>query len=144
MVNLRIHQVDSMMVDATLYLRLYGEPTAQPRPHARRNIHGRIIIYDPRIRFRGAGQVLINAALADIGLRDRPVFTTGWSIRVTCHYFVGDMRKDIDNLLKFTMDLLVGPTILADDRFVCEVCGVKSQEPDDGDFRMDVEVEYLD
>jgi Holliday junction resolvase RusA-like endonuclease len=53
------------------------------------------------------------------------------------------MRKDIDNLLKFTMDLLVGP-VLADDRFVCEVRGVKSQEPDNGDFCTDVEVEYLD
>jgi Holliday junction resolvase RusA-like endonuclease len=124
MVNLRIQQVDStMMVDETLYLHLYGEPTAQPRPRARRNIHGRIFICDPSIRFRDAGQVLINAALADIGLRDRPIFTTGRSIRVTCYYFVGDMRKDIDNLLKFTMDLLVGP-VLADDRFVCEVCVV--------------------
>jgi Holliday junction resolvase RusA-like endonuclease len=143
MVNLRIHQVDSMMVDETLYLRMYGESTAQPRPCARRNIHGRIIVYNPSIRFRDAGQVLINAALADIGLRDRPVFTTGRSIRVTCYYFVGDMRKDINNLLKFTMDLLIGP-VLADDRFVCEVRGFKSQEPDDGDFRTDVEVEYLD
>jgi Holliday junction resolvase RusA-like endonuclease len=142
MVNLRIHQVDTMMVNETLYLRLSGEPTAQPRPRARRNIHGRIIVYDPSIRFRDAGQVLINAALADIGLRDRPVFAPGRSIRVTAYYFVSDMRKDIDNLLKFTMDLLVGP-VLFDDRFVCEVRGVKSQEPEDGDFRTDVEVEYL-
>jgi Holliday junction resolvase RusA-like endonuclease len=142
MVNLCIHQVNSMMVDETLYLCLYGEPTAQPRPRAQHNIHGRIIV-DPSIRFRDAGQVLINAALGDIGLRDRPVFTTGRSIRVMCYYFVGDMRKDIDNLLKFTMDLLVGP-ILVDDRFVCEVRGFKSQETDDGDFRTDVEVEYLD
>jgi hypothetical protein len=99
MANLRTQSVNPMMVDKTIYLRLWGEPIAQPHPRARRGLHGRIIVYDPSTRFRDAGRILINSALDEIGLRDRPVFATGRSLRVTAYYFLDDNRKDVDNLL---------------------------------------------
>jgi Holliday junction resolvase RusA-like endonuclease len=143
MANLRIRSVDSMVVNETLYLRLWGEPIAQPRPRARRGLHGRIIVYDARTRLRDAGRILINSALDEIGLRDRPVFATGRSLRVTAYYFLDNNRKDVNNLLKFTFDLLVGP-VMADDCFVSEVRTVKTKEPLDGDYRTDVEIEYVE
>jgi Holliday junction resolvase RusA-like endonuclease len=141
--NLRIRSVDSMMVDKTLYLRLWGEPIAQPRPRVRRGLHGRIRVYDPSTRFRDAGRILINSDLDEIGLRNRPVFATGRSLRVTAYYFLDDSRKDIDNLLKFTLDLLVGP-VMVDDRFISEFRAIKTKEPLDGDYHTDAKIEYVE
>jgi hypothetical protein len=79
----------------------------------------------------------MNTVLGDIGLCGRPVFTAGRS----SYQGDGDTHKAVDNLLKFTMDLVVGP-LLADDCFICEVRGIKSKEPDIGNFCTDVEVKY--
>jgi Holliday junction resolvase RusA-like endonuclease len=136
-------RVDSLMADETLYLRLWGEPIAQPRPRARLGAHGgRIIVYDPSTRFKAAAQLLVGAALDEIGVRDRPVFTSGRSVKVTAKYYTTDMRKDVDNLLKFTMDILQGP-ICNDDRYVIEVRAEKHHEPLAAQGRTDVEVEYI-
>ena len=136
-------RVDSLMADDTLYLRLWGEPIAQPRPRARLASHGgRILVYDPSTRFKAAAQLLVGAALDEIGVRQRPVFASGRSVKITAHYFTADTRKDIDNLLKFTMDILQGP-ICNDDRHVVEVRAHKHHEPASEQVRTDVEVEYL-
>jgi hypothetical protein len=62
--------VDSLMTDETLYLCLWGETMAQPRPHARLGTHGgRIIVYDdPSTRFKTAAELLVGAALDKIGV----------------------------------------------------------------------------
>jgi Holliday junction resolvase RusA-like endonuclease len=134
--------VDSLMADDTLYLRLWGEPIAQPRPRARRAALGRIIVYDPSTRFKAAAHLLVGASLDEIGVRDRPVFVSGRSVKVTVHFHTGDNRKDIDNLLKFTLDVLQGP-VYSDDRFVVEVRAHKHLEPATAQLRTDVEIEYV-
>jgi Holliday junction resolvase RusA-like endonuclease len=137
-----ISSVDALMANETLYLRLWGEPIAQPRPRARLAIRGgRIIVYDPSTRHKAAGRVLLDSALNEIGLRDRPVFETRRSILITATFFTRESKKDIDNLLKFTLDVLEGP-IYSDDRYVVEVRAKKHHEPLHEQARTDVEVEY--
>jgi Holliday junction resolvase RusA-like endonuclease len=138
-----IASVDCIMANETLYLRLWGEPIAQPRPRARLGTRGgRIIVYDPSTRFKAAGRILLDAALTEIGLADRPVFTTRRSILIQATFFTAESKKDIDNMLKFLLDVLEGP-IYSDDRYVVEIRAKKHQEPQLGRARTDVEVEYI-
>ena len=136
-----VSRVEALVANDTLYLRFWGEPIAQPRPRARLSAMGRIIMYDPSTRFRAAAQVLLTAALTEIGENDRPVYTRSHSLRVTAKYYSTDPRKDVDNLLKFSFDCLQGP-VLADDRYIVEVKANKFHVVDSAEARTDVEIEY--
>jgi Holliday junction resolvase RusA-like endonuclease len=48
---------------------------------------------------------------------------------VTAYYFLADNMKDLDNLLKFTLDLLVGPVMADNNRFVSEAVPSRPRNP---------------
>ena len=131
------------MVDSTLYLVLTGEPPIQERPRGTylRN-QGRLLMYDPSARIKQAVQVLMRHALDEIDAFESQMLNTVFEaearLRVTVTYLLVDDRKDIDNLLKFTFDVMQG-IVFSNDRFICEVVARK-QTVAKAEARTDIEV----
>ena len=61
-------------------------------------------------RYKAAARILLQNALGEIGLSYcQPVYPGRRSIKIRAHFHTSNMRKDIDNLCKFVMDVLEGP-----------------------------------
>ena len=134
------------MVDRTLYIVFSGEPPIQERPRGTYlRGQGRLIMYDPTSRVKQAVQVLLRHALDEIDAFEAQqldtVFEPSARLKVRVQYYLHDDRKDIDNLLKFTFDVMQG-IVFANDRFICEVEARKTTvgEPE---ARADLEISVV-
>ena len=79
-------------------------PESQPRPRARW-MQSRVLVYDPSSSIKRAYKQAFIAALAAVGVVNLPTFGSR-RVKVTAHYHVRNIRKDVDNMLKFTLDVL--------------------------------------
>jgi Holliday junction resolvase RusA-like endonuclease len=80
------------------------------------------LIYDPSQRLKRAYRGAVIQSLAQLGLRNFPIFPDQSDLKLgmSVVFYVHNMNKDIDNLLKFVLDALQG-AIYANDRVIWEV-----------------------
>ena len=119
------HRVEAMEavdpIKTTVYLTIEGQPLAQPRPRFRSVKSGRHWIYNPAGQAKTTLARKVSAALGEIGIlaSTMPLFNTYVDLTIT--FGVSDMSKDLDNLLKFIMDVLQDANIYEDDRIVLKL-----------------------
>jgi Holliday junction resolvase RusA-like endonuclease len=136
---------DAMMVDQTLCLQFFGEPPTQIRLRAWYNaMRRRIVMYDPSKTVKDAYKIILQAALAELGYHQGIVFQEARPLKVTCRFYVKDERKDIDNMLKFFLDVMEKFVYKNDSKVHMVVATkVKVTESENSAFRTEIDVEYL-
>ena len=103
--------------------RIMGTPQAQARGRSRILPGGRIIVYDPMKKTRDkltlAMKESLEAAMVEqLSTHDNlPFFEDGNKVTMNCCFYIKDMRKDLDNLLKFLMDAMKD-AIYVDDKWL--------------------------
>ena len=120
---------DAMIVttgpETTVSLSVMGVPVAQPRIRFRRIIRAfRVIPYDPAQLEKRAFRTEVLNAFLGVGATRFPLFDVPAQLRVTVTFYVFDMRKDIDNLIKFCLDSLEG-VVFRNDAMIYEVLAKK-------------------
>jgi Holliday junction resolvase RusA-like endonuclease len=135
--------VDAMTMDSTLCLVFFGEPPTQIRARAWYNSTSRrVVMYDPSKRVKDAYKILLQASLTQLGYRHgAPVFDAGRPLKVTCRFFIEDARKDVDNILKFFMDVME-KSVYNNDRSVYMVVAMKEPNVPDRVFRAEIDIDY--
>lgn len=105
----------------TIYISIEGQPLAQPRPRFRVLSNGRAWMYNPAMHPKTELAQKVAAALRQIGLSvsTAPLFTT--YLDLTIKFGVSDMSKDLDNMMKFIMDVLEDANIYGNDRAVLKL-----------------------
>ena len=99
-------------------------------------------MYDPCKKDKDAHKVLLKAAFQEIGYHEGPIFPHGSRLQVTARFFLQDDRKDLDNMLKFFLDILQGP-VFSNDRFVYVVVASKEPVGANGAFRSEIDIEKI-
>ena len=110
---------DSFMVydhddNMTVNVTLIGVPVAQPRPRIKRLSNNRVIVYDPSQPKKTKCRSAVRLSLQEIGINQRPIFSGQEPLSVTAYFYVSSNAKDLDNMLKFLLDVLEGPVYLND------------------------------
>jgi Holliday junction resolvase RusA-like endonuclease len=111
-INRMFNAHDDVMVVETntatiVSLTILGEPLIQPRMRCYKNpVTGRPVVFDPARDEKLAFKRIVREALGAVGATTFPLFDDGVKLKVTATFHVVDMRKDIDNLLKFLLDAL--------------------------------------
>jgi Holliday junction resolvase RusA-like endonuclease len=109
---------------ATVSLCILGEPISQPRMRCYHSPPlGRVVVYDPTQDEKVAFQTTVRDAIAEVGATF-PLFENDVKLKVTVTFHVMDMRKDIDNLLKFLLDALA-KVMYNNDNMICSVVATK-------------------
>jgi len=105
----------------TIYISIEGQPLAQPRPRFRVLSNGRSWMYNPAMHPKTELAQKVRAALREIGLsvESAPLFTT--YLGLTIKFGVSDMSKDLDNMMKFIMDVLEDANVYGNDRAVLKL-----------------------
>ena len=98
-----------------LFMTIAGPPVSQPRPRVRR-MASRVVIFNPCSRNKAAYQKALRQSFREIGVTQFPIFSDD-ELKVVATFHVTNTRKDIDNLLKFILDVMQG-IVYGDDRFV--------------------------
>jgi Holliday junction resolvase RusA-like endonuclease len=99
-------------------------------------------MYDPSKRVKDAYKILLHVSLTQLGYRrGAPVFDAGRRLKVTCRFFIEDDRKDVDNILKFFMDVME-KSVYNNDRSVYMVVAMKGPNVRDRVFRAEIDVDY--
>ena len=118
---------DNLSVEITIP----GIPVAQPRPRGRL-VNGRIIVFNPASRELNAFRRSVRECLGGLSVGMFPMFDIAVSLEVKAIFFVSNMRKDVDNMLKFVLDALQG-VVYPDDRIIVTIqakkirCTVREQ-----------------
>ena len=120
---------DAMIVttgpETTVSLSVVGAPVAQPRIRFRRILRAfRVIPYDPAHHKKRLFRTEVFNAFAGVGAMLFPLFGDASKLKVTVTFHVFDVRKDIDNLLKFFLGALQG-VIFKNDAMIFEVVAKK-------------------
>ena len=105
--------------EAFIQLTILGPPVAQPRPRGR-IVNHRIVIFNPTTRVMNVFKRSVRLALGGLGVVQWPVLDNESAIKVSVDFFVTNMSKDIDNLVKFVLDGLQG-VLYADDRKIVSI-----------------------
>jgi Holliday junction resolvase RusA-like endonuclease len=105
-----------------LMLQVVGECVPQPRicGHIIPRQGNRTIYYDPSQKKRAAWLEAVRTAIMAVGTTDFPIFTgfpCTLKLKVTVTFYINNLLKDVDNLLKFVLDGMQG-TVYANDRDV--------------------------
>jgi Holliday junction resolvase RusA-like endonuclease len=109
---------------ATVSLCILGEPISQPRMRCYHNpASGRVVVYDPTQDEKVAFKKSVRDAIAKVGATF-PLFENDVKLKVTVTFHVTDMRKDIDNLLKFMLNALA-TVMYNNDNMICSVVATK-------------------
>jgi Holliday junction resolvase RusA-like endonuclease len=111
----------------SIYIDVQGTPIAQQRPRVRfLPLIRAPLIYDPSQRLKRAYQSAVIQSLAQLGVHNFPIFPDQRALKLgmSVVFYVHNMNKDIDNLLKFVLDALQG-AICANDRVIWEVTAKK-------------------
>jgi Holliday junction resolvase RusA-like endonuclease len=102
-----------------------GEPQVQIRTAM--TYRGGLHMYDPSSLPKSKFRLAVRESLSD-GLRfqNYPLFTG--PVEITVSFYVSNMRKDVDNLLKFVFDALQ-TLVYLDDKTVHKVIATKHHSP---------------
>ena len=66
----------------------------------------------------------IRSTLDDVGIHSYPMFSSGTPLEVKVIFHVSNMRKDVDNLLKFVLDAMQG-LVYVDDATIVHISATK-------------------
>jgi Holliday junction resolvase RusA-like endonuclease len=127
-----------------LMLQVVGECVPQPRirGHTIPRQGNRTIYYDPAQRKRSAWSEAVRTAIMAVGVVDFPIFPGNHrtlKLKVTVTFYINNLLKDIDNMLKFVLDGMQG-TVYANDRDVYMVVTEKKALTTGSEY-VDIEVE---
>ena len=117
--------------DLMVEITIPGIPVAQPRPRGRL-VSGRIVVFNPATREMTTFRRSIRQCLVELAVAVFPMFDIAVSLEVKAIFFVSNMRKDVDNMLKFVLDALQG-VLYPDDRIIVTIeakkvrCSVREQ-----------------
>ena len=122
---------DAMIVttgpETTVSLSVMGVPVAQPRIRFRRILQAFwIIAYDPAHNKKRLFRTEVVNAFAGVGATIFPLFGDSAKLKVTVTFHIFDLRKDIDNLVKFFLDSLQGG-IFKNDSTIFELIAKKTR-----------------
>jgi hypothetical protein len=127
----------------TLFIEVKGEPIAQPRvrSHFLRRTQ-RIVHFNPCGGQKHFFSAAVKASLLEIGIGDAdsdfPVFANR-PLEMVLTFRVGNVLKDLDNMMKFAFDALQ-KVLYGNDRCIFKVLAVKI--PVNEDFSTSIEVTY--
>ena len=102
-----------------LSLLVHGEAVAQPR-HRVRRIGTNMVFYDPSTPSKRKYKRAVHRSLLAIGVSQRPVFPANGRLVVDVTFHVTNPNKDVDNMLKYTLDSLQD-VMYGNDRNIYEV-----------------------
>ena len=115
--------VDPMLISdgvtAQVSLTIEGTPVSQPRTRLRR-MSSRVLVFDPASQAKRSTRSAVLSSLRQLGAVQFPLFPEQATVCVNATFHVSNMQKDIDNMLKFVLDVLQGP-IFANDSAVLRV-----------------------
>ena len=134
--------------DSVLVLLFDGEAPVQLRPRAAmsgRRTPNRIIMYDPSQACKRSCEILVTAAIREIFNGPLPYFGQSANLKVSLDFRVEDDRKDVDNLIKFFLDVM-SKIVYSDDRYVRHLIAtkVKINGTSNGNPGVSVTIERLD
>ena len=109
----------------SVHLTLVGKPVSQPRARARR-LNRALIVFDPSAKLKTICRSSFRQALQEIGVTTFPIFDpeNHKEVTVVVDFYVANIRKDVDNMLKFVLDVLQ-TIIYRDDSCVFKVVATK-------------------
>ena len=93
--------------DQSLMLTIFGCPPSQGRPRAKRVGSG-LIVYDPSSPIKTLARRVLKKAMTEIGVTSFPHYVGAPKLSLVIDFFVHNMRKDVDNMLKWIFDVLEG------------------------------------
>ena len=97
-------------------------------------------MYDPHARLKRNYRAALTVAINALGVQQLPLFAEQ-RVKVTVDFYVTNLRKDVDNMLKFTLDILQG-IAFSNDCNVFSVVANKRACPG-GDQRSEIIVEMF-
>jgi Holliday junction resolvase RusA-like endonuclease len=103
----------------TIYVTVDGSPPVQARPRIRAG-RGGVCFYDPSARSKRAFKRALLQALRELGIYEVPIMRPAFHLRLTVTFFLSNVGKDVDNLLKYLMDALQS-IVCANDAIVFKV-----------------------
>ncbi|CAJ1935066.1 unnamed protein product [Cylindrotheca closterium] len=112
----------------SLQIFISGDPIAQPRPRFAVTRASRTYIYNPAARAKTFFSRKMKQELQETGLAStaNPIFTLP-GVEVQVQFGLADMSKDLDNMLKFILDVLEDAGVYANDRLVRKIVAEKVQ-----------------
>ena len=102
-----------------LVLTIRGPPVAQPRMRARRLPH-RVVLFDPSSGVKKSLKTAIKNELVALGVSRFPMFAANTTLKVIVVFYVANINKDIDNMLKFVLDVFQG-SVYGNDNTICSI-----------------------
>ena len=102
-----------------LLVTVKGPPVAQPRMRVRR-LPRRVVLFDPSSAEKKALKIMIKNELVALGVPQFPLFTANTSLKIAVVFYVANINKDIDNMLKFVLDVFQG-SVYSNDKAICSV-----------------------
>ena len=114
---------------SSVQILIPGQPIAQPRPRIGRTRTSRPYVYNPGSRAKLFFANRIKLELQEAGLlsparNPAPIYHTPVAIEVT--FGVANMSKDLDNMLKFILDVLEAAGVYTNDRLVQKIVAQKT------------------
>ena len=115
--------VESMVIESppsktTVCLTVKGEAIAQPRHRLHRILGsgrlGRFCVYDPASSKKVSLRRCVEKSSRELGV-ELPVFGVGTKTKIEVTFYTRRVQKDIDNMLKFIMDVMSKDTVCKDD-----------------------------
>ena len=112
----------------TLFIEVKGEPVAQPRVRSHYLVgQQRIVHFNPCQAKRISFSAAVKASILEIGIAhadsDFPIFDDS-PLKIELTFCVGNILKDLDNMMKFAFDALQ-KVLYRNDRYIYKVVGVK-------------------
>ena len=119
-------------------LTVVGVPEAQARMRARR-VRNRVIMFDPSAPSKRKCQKSIADALSEVGVATQPIFVRE-KVALNIVFHVTNIRKDVDNMLKYILDVLQG-VVYHNDAAVFKVTAAKIHCRNKKDQKTTMEIE---
>ena len=113
------------------HVTVRGPPVSQPRPRARMLPRNRVVVFNPAAREKNSFQRGMREALTDLGVMTFPLFPEGARLHLKATFVVSNLRKDVDNMLKFVLDVLEG-VLYRNDATVFSIQAQKASPADVG------------
>ena len=92
--------------NANYIITIEGDPVAQERHRSTISKNGKVRVFNPIKRKKLLHQKAIGEALRDLGFWNIPLYPRGTKLKAKCLFMLRRDNKDVDNLLKFILDVL--------------------------------------
>jgi Holliday junction resolvase RusA-like endonuclease len=133
--------------DLTLFIEVQGEPVAQPRVRSYNSRpfgpNQRIVHYNPGTAMKAKFSAAVKASIIEIGMAhansDFPIFQD-LPLKIEITFRVGNVLKDLDNMMKFAFDALQR-VLYTNDRLIYKVFADKI--PVHGSYSTSIEITLL-